>query len=106
MSNNDFSGRYLPAAEAARLLGLSACTLAKHRMCGTGPTYRKLGGRIVYAPDELKRWADRGLRKSTNDHARDIVRAPTPPVGSVLKPRKRPHGRDGAEVSNSPITEH
>ena len=28
LSNNDFSGRYLPAPEAARLLGLSAATLA------------------------------------------------------------------------------
>ena len=106
MSNNDLVERYLPALEAARLLGLSACTLAKHRMCGTGPTYRKLGGRIVYAPDDLKRWADRGLRHSTSDHARDVVRAPKPPAGRVLEPRKQPHGRDGASVSNSPITEH
>jgi len=104
MFNDDLAQRYLPAPEAARLLGLSAGTLAKHRMCGTGPTYRKLGGRIVYAPDELKRWADRGLRNSTYDHARDVVPSPTP--GRVLKPRKRPHGRDGTEVSNSPTTEH
>ena len=106
MSNNDFSGRYLRASEAARLLGLSATTLAKHRIFGTGPSYRKLGGRIVYAPDDLKRWADRGLRHSTSDHARDVVRAPKPPAGTVLEPRKQPHGRDSAGVSTSPITEH
>lgn len=106
MSNNDLGGRYLPAPEAARLLGLSAGTLAKHRMYGTGPTYRKLGGRVVYAPDELKRWADRGMRKSTNDHANDVVPSPTRPAGSVLKPRKRPHGRDDAGAPNSAITEH
>jgi hypothetical protein len=106
MSNNDFSERYLRAAEAARLLGLSATTLAKHRICGTGPTYRKLGGRVVYAPDDLKRWADRGLRHSTSDHLRDVVRAPKPPAGNVLEPRKQPRGRDGASASTSPIIEH
>ena len=106
MSNNDFSGRYLRASEAARLLGLSATTLAKHRIFGTGPSYRKLGGRIVYAPDDLKRWADRGLRHCTSDHARDVVRAPKPPAGNVLEPRKQPHGRDSTGVSNSRITEH
>jgi hypothetical protein len=106
MSNNDFAGRYLPAAEAARMLGLSAATLSKHRMYGTGPAYRKLGGRVVYVPDELKRWADQGLRNSTNDHAGGVVRSPMPPAGRILKPRKRRHGQDGTGLSNPPITEH
>ena len=54
MSANDPFGRYLRTPEAARFLGLSPRTLEKHRTYGTGPTYRKLGGRIVYAPDDLK----------------------------------------------------
>ena len=39
--------RYLRTEEAARFLGLSERTLEKHRTYGTGPTYRKLGGRVV-----------------------------------------------------------
>ena len=39
------SERYLRTPEAARLLGLSGRTLEKHRTHGTGPRYRKLGGR-------------------------------------------------------------
>jgi len=65
--------RYLRTPEAARFLGLSGRTLEKHRTYGTGPTYRKLGGRIVYAPDDLKIWADRGTRHSTSDPGSDTV---------------------------------
>jgi predicted DNA-binding transcriptional regulator AlpA len=71
--------RFLRTAEAARFLGLSARTLEKHRTYGTGPVYRKLGGRIVYAISDLQRWADRGLRTSTSDHGTDIV-YPAQPV--------------------------
>ena len=41
--------RYLRTPEAARFLSLSGRTLEKHRTYGTGPAYRKLGGRVVYA---------------------------------------------------------
>jgi predicted DNA-binding transcriptional regulator AlpA len=70
--------RYLRTPEAARFLSLSGRTLEKHRTYGTGPAYRKLGGRVVYALKDLKAWADRGTRTSTSD----------PGVGSVL-PAKR-----------------
>jgi predicted DNA-binding transcriptional regulator AlpA len=70
--------RYLRTPEAARFLGLSARTLEKHRTYGTGPTYRKLGGRVVYALDDLKAWVDRGTKTSTRD----------PGAGTVL-PAKR-----------------
>jgi predicted DNA-binding transcriptional regulator AlpA len=59
--------RYLRTPEAARFLGLSGRTLEKHRTYGTGPKYRKIGGRVVYAIDDLKAWADRGLKNSTTD---------------------------------------
>ena len=76
--NADLPPRYLRTPEAARFLGLSARTLEKHRTYGTGPTYRKLGGRVVYAPEDLKAWVDRGAKRSTSD----------PGVGTVL-PAKR-----------------
>ncbi len=59
--------RYLKTVEAARLLGLSARTLEKHRTYGTGPTFHKLGGRVVYALDALQSWASKGKRISTTD---------------------------------------
>ena len=59
--------RYLRTPEAARFLGLSGRTLEKHRTYGTGPAYRKLGGRVVYSIDDLQAWASRGTVTSTSD---------------------------------------
>jgi hypothetical protein len=69
--------RFLRTKEAAEFLSLSARTLEKHRTYGTGPAFRTLGGRVVYAIDDLEAWADRGAVTSTSD-----------PRGSVL-PAKR-----------------
>ena len=66
--------RFLRTPEAARFLGLSGRTLEKHRTYGTGPKYRKIGGRVVYTLDDLKAWADIGAKISTSD----------PGVGTVL----------------------
>ncbi|MBA4757588.1 MULTISPECIES: helix-turn-helix transcriptional regulator [Sphingomonadales] len=71
--------RYLKTPDAATHLGLSPRTLEKHRCFGTGPVYRRLGGRIVYAIDDLDAWAARGTRKSTSD----------PGVGTVLPAQRR-----------------
>lgn len=59
--------RMLRTPEAARFLGLSGRTLEKHRTYGTGPTYRKIGGRVVYALDDLQAWTAVAARKSTTD---------------------------------------
>jgi hypothetical protein len=72
--------RFLRTPEAARYLGLSGRTLEKHRTYGTGPTYRKIGGRVVYAVDDLKAWADLGAKTSTSD----------PGKGTVLPAKKHP----------------
>lgn len=79
MSSNstNLPPRYLRTPEAARFLGLSPRTMEKHRTYGTGPAYRKLGGRVVYAVEDLQAWANRGMVTSTSD-----------PRGSVL-PAKR-----------------
>jgi predicted DNA-binding transcriptional regulator AlpA len=78
--------RYLRTPEAARFLGLSGRTLEKHRTYGTGPTYRKLGGRVVYALDDLRAWVDRGAKRSTSDPGSGTVlpakrQAPIPYAG-------------------------
>ncbi|PVM82091.1 helix-turn-helix transcriptional regulator [Caulobacter endophyticus] len=80
--------RHLKTAEAARFLGLSHRTMEKHRCYGTGPVYRKIGGRVVYAMDDLLAWARRGARTSTHDPNAQIVPparrpvAPAPPLGA------------------------
>ena len=68
-----FPPRYLRTSEAARFLSLSDRTLEKHRTYGTGPAYRKIGGRVVYALDDLKAWADRGTKTSTSDPGNGAV---------------------------------
>lgn len=59
--------RYMRTAEAGQYLGLSGRTLEKHRTYGTGPRYRKIGGRVVYALRDLEAWADQGAQMSTTD---------------------------------------
>jgi hypothetical protein len=59
--------RLLRTADAGRFLGLSGRTLEKHRTFGTGPVYRKIGGRVVYAIGDLQAWADRGAKSSTTE---------------------------------------
>lgn len=63
----DMQPRYLITPDAAVYLGLSPRTLEKHRCYGTGPTFRKLGGRVVYAIEDLESWANAGTRRSTSD---------------------------------------
>ena len=65
--------RFLRTPEAARFLGLSGRTLEKHRTYGTGPTYKKIGGRVVYALPDLQSWADRGTKCSTSDPGHGTV---------------------------------
>ena len=72
MSNpHSLPPRFLRTPEAARFLGLSGRTLEKHRYFGTGPAYRRLGGRVVYTVDDLRAWADLGTKYSTSDPGQD-----------------------------------
>ena len=59
--------RLLRTQEAARFLGISIRTLEKHRTSGTGPTYRKIGGRVLYTVHDLESWSEIGTRKSTRE---------------------------------------
>lgn len=65
--NADMPPRLLRTQEAARFLGISIRTLEKHRTYGTGPTYRKVGGRVLYTIHDLEAWTEIGTRKSTSD---------------------------------------
>ena len=70
--------RFLRTKEAAEFLSLSARTLEKHRTYGTGPAYRKLGGRVVYGIEELDAWAEIGRRSSTSDPGKGTVHPARP----------------------------
>ena len=76
---------YLRTSDAARFLSLSGRTLEKHRTYGTGPAYRKLGGRVVLALEDLKAWAERGAKTSTSDPGTATV-SPAKRHASGLRP--------------------
>lgn len=86
---SDPSTRFLCTPEAARYLSLSGRTLEKHRTYGTGPAYRKIGGRVIYALDDLRAWADLGTKTSTSD----------PGKGTVL-PAKKPQSGVPSQARN------
>lgn len=65
--NAEMPPRMLRTQEAARFLGISIRTLEKHRTYGTGPTYRKVGGRVLYTVRDLEAWTAIGTRQSTRD---------------------------------------
>jgi Helix-turn-helix domain len=83
--------RYLRTPEAARWLGISGRTLEKHRIYGTGPVYRKIGGRVVYRVDDLERWVDKGRRTSTSNAGSTRAAEPSasdPGTDTVLPPKR------------------
>jgi hypothetical protein len=55
----------LDTAAAARQLGVSPSFLAKARMQGLGPRYRKLGRAVRYARADLDHWLLACSRTST-----------------------------------------
>jgi len=57
----------LNTSEAAQCLGVSESFLAKARMQGTGPPYRKLGRSVRYAPGDLNQYLLACSRTSTAD---------------------------------------
>ena len=80
--------RFVRTHDAAAFLGLSGRTLEKHRCTGTGPVFRKLGGRVVYAIDDLEAWAAERARNSTSDPGQSqSSRAAAPPRTSAVRAR-------------------
>src|SRR5262245_41200712 len=67
----------LHARDAARFVGLSESTLAKLRRNGNGPTYCKLGRRVVYRPADLEEWLQSRTARDTSDADARFLRALT-----------------------------
>jgi predicted DNA-binding transcriptional regulator AlpA len=62
---------------AARYVGLSESTLAKLRLNGNGPTYCKLGRRVVYRPADLDQWLQSRTTRDTSDADARFLKALT-----------------------------
>jgi hypothetical protein len=59
---------FLTVEEAAIYLRLKKRTLDNMRWVGTGPKFRKHGGRIYYHDEELKEWSVNSRRNSTSEY--------------------------------------
>ena len=63
---NQRKSQLLTTAEAAEFLRLKPHTLENMRGQGTGPPFRKHGGRVFYHRTELKLWSDQARRRSSS----------------------------------------
>ena len=64
----------LDARQAAEFLCLSYSTLAKWRTYGTGPAFVKLGGKVAYDLNDLRRFLEERRFYSTTRSALDVSR--------------------------------
>lgn len=64
--NNPNTPVHMIEKEAARFLRLSPRTLQRHRVAGTGPSFIRLGGRVLYVRSDLLAWIERNRRQSTS----------------------------------------
>lgn len=59
--------RYFTEAETAKFLRLSARTMQRHRLLGTGPKFVKLGGRIRYRVRDVAEWTNAHTHLTTGE---------------------------------------
>lgn len=68
--------RFVDTVTAAEYLCMSPRTLEKYRVHGGGPPFRRFGGRVVYAIEDLDRWADgQPVLRSTSDTGQRVARS-------------------------------
>ena len=63
---------YLAQDEAAQFLHLSARTLERFRVDGTGPAYLKVGRRVIYSRTDLVEWAQAHRQERTDGKLRHV----------------------------------
>jgi len=70
--HGDLGKTYLTTTEAARYVRLSARTLERFRVEGTGPKYTKAGpgkrARVLYRHSDLEDWLDGYSFRSTSEY--------------------------------------
>jgi predicted DNA-binding transcriptional regulator AlpA len=93
------------AAEAARVLGLASSTLAKLRLTGNGPTYCKLGRRVVYRRTDLEAWLESRVARDTSDAGARLPKSLTVGGRRTANPTTDYTGPvAGSERINGPVT--
>jgi hypothetical protein len=60
--------RFLNSGQAAEEFGLSKSWLARLRLEGNGPTYCKVGKRILYNRDSFQTWLQSHEQRSTSEN--------------------------------------
>ena len=69
MENYINDEKHYRTRDAAKYIGLSASTLAKKRMDGSGPTFIKLGKKLVtYRKSDLDLWCNANSFKNTGEY--------------------------------------
>lgn len=58
----------LRTKDAANYLGLSKSTLEKYRIYGDGPAFVKIGKVVIYRVEDLDRWTETKIRRSTSEY--------------------------------------
>jgi hypothetical protein len=66
--NDNLNNSYLTVSEAGDFVRLGKRALDNMRWMGTGPQFRKHGGRIYYHIEELKQWSLDNRCKSTPEY--------------------------------------
>lgn len=61
MGNSSNEHEFLTAPEAAYLLRCSTRTLARMRALGTGPSFHKHSGRILYPRSLVRAWVEQSI---------------------------------------------
>ena len=74
------SDTYLNTDDAARFLGLSKQTLAKWRVEGGGPPYRKFGSHVAYRREDLEAFAEGNAFNHTSQYDARARHAPVAPA--------------------------
>ena len=67
MHPHEFRTQRMTTAEAAAYCGSTKSTFEKLRVYGGGPTFIKLGSRVVYDVADLDAWLSARRRLSTSD---------------------------------------
>jgi len=59
---------FLTEKEASAVLRISGKSLQKHRMLGSGPSFYKLGGKVLYKLADLVHWTEQNKHQSTTGY--------------------------------------
>ena len=84
---------FLIVPEAAEVMRMAKRTLDNHRWKGTGPKFRRHGGRIVYRRGDLREWSEQRAARM----AAEKEESRSPSSGPAGRNCRRPSGTDLAK---------